>query len=1080
MHQRKPVTPRGASFRIVAAGVSLALSIGPGGVPPVLAAPPAAAPQVLVTITNSASMGGTTSGAIMTGSGRLAAADASLSASSSPVDYAIPPGFTPPLATNAGGLTAPYGVACATFSCDNGPSRLNIAKAAVKTMLNRYGELLYFGLYAYNTGGTKSYSTWVYHMSKAGGFTFTNVAAAGTVANPCFGYAAASLDVKTACTTLAGRYGATALGSSQYVNVAATSDDPSINDVLYTDKTDVPPVFVDFGTVSPATPFPPNKTLADYNNGTIRITYGDVLPTKGLKQTGPTNAGYVPYSPEVMYAQRGFATGASADQKSGKLLVAMGSAATAFNGTLAAESSDKSSGEMKALAGQSPIAGLLTGALSYLNGLVRQACQQQYVVLMTDGLPTLDLADKTWPPLGTVAATSYGVTASYNADGSLAATNNAALSDAITAIGNLKAAGIKTYVVGLGAGVNSASNPAAAQALQAMAMAGGTGSHFPANDAAALDAALQAIASQIQSSTAIGAAVAPPSVGSSSAQEYALTSSPSPGAGSVKAYAVGADGTVAAGTAPAWDAAEMMTTAGRTAALYSTAIDGTAKTLSQLATLEPLAFALPATPPPCVPNPGVVVAYTANPSHSYTTSSGTVCTYLAGRRPGWFLGTFSSQNMGRYLGPPAAAALLGEPGYLSYARARAGRTPMVLYTNNDGFLYATDARSGALLWGWMPRGLLAQLQNYATFQNAQYMNGGFTVVDARDAAGNWATYVVGSLQSGAEHFSLRLDGNGLPAAVVYDTVVAGGSAPGDKAGTVGTVPARQPVQVGRQPGSGVAHAVYVVSAGTASTLYEVNVATGIGTSAALGFVPSTPLQLDSQAGRLWVGSTLGDVWGGTYTGSASSDANSMLRIGSTVNPASPSTAVKPVLYAGYAEVKGVPFVYAVNASQITLFGIGPTGWTPLWAATAGGGWRYASGAYATSTTVAKFMSGAVTSDLPFVVGGTLLLPSYVPPAAGSCGYGSGYYQLYGVAGGSFPSNTITYQGAPVSSAVLAGTGAALMPTATVVRIGVGGYGVALNPATQIRDAQSGGGPEIGAPMYAPRGTGSGPIAWRQL
>ncbi len=523
-----------------------------------------------------------------------------------------------------------------------------------------------------------------------------------------------------------------------------------------------------------------------------------------------------------------------------------------------------------------------------------------------------------------------------------------------------------------------------------------------------------------------------------------------------------------------------MTATARTAALVSTAIDGTVKPISQLATLEPLAFALPVSRPPCVPNAGVIASYTANPSYSYTASGGTVCSYLAGRQPNWFLGTFSSQTMGRYVGPPAATALLAEPGYLAYARARAARAPMVMFTNNDGFLYAADARTGALLWGWMPRGLLAQLQNYGAFQGAQYMNGSFTIVDAKDALGTWSTYVVGSLQSGAEHFSLRLDDNGLPAAVVYDTVVSGGSAPGDKSGAVGATPMRQPVQIGRA--SGAAYAVYVVNAGSGSTLYEVNVATGAATSAALGFVPSSPLQVDFQAGRLWAGSTAGGVWGGLYTGSATADAASMLRIGSTVNPASPSSTVTPVLYVGYAEVKGVPYVYAVNASQITMFGIGAAGWAPLWAASTGGGWRYASGGYTASTTVAPMLAGSVVSDIPYVVGPSLLLPSYVAPAAGSCGYGSGYYQLYSLAGGGFPAGMLTYRGVLVTSSVLVGSGAAFMPTSTVVRVGTAGFGVALNVGTQIKDSASGGGTgsEIGAPMYPPRGTGSGPIAWRQL
>jgi len=67
-------------------------------------------PQVLFAVPNSESMDGTLSGAIMTGSGLLGGAlGTGLANSSSPANYTIPAGFTPPL--NAGnGTVAPYTV----------------------------------------------------------------------------------------------------------------------------------------------------------------------------------------------------------------------------------------------------------------------------------------------------------------------------------------------------------------------------------------------------------------------------------------------------------------------------------------------------------------------------------------------------------------------------------------------------------------------------------------------------------------------------------------------------------------------------------------------------------------------------------------------------------------------------------------------------------------------------------------------------------------------------------------------------------------------------------------------------------
>src|ERR1700722_20186275 len=54
-------------------------------------------PQILLAVGNSQSMDGTLAGAIYTGSGALGSTMAALNTSSSPVNYTIPSGFTPPL-----------------------------------------------------------------------------------------------------------------------------------------------------------------------------------------------------------------------------------------------------------------------------------------------------------------------------------------------------------------------------------------------------------------------------------------------------------------------------------------------------------------------------------------------------------------------------------------------------------------------------------------------------------------------------------------------------------------------------------------------------------------------------------------------------------------------------------------------------------------------------------------------------------------------------------------------------------------------------------------------------------------------
>lgn len=477
------------SVKMIAATPSLLIST----IPLQLATP--SHPQVLIAIGNSESMDGTLSGAIMLGSGTLASSLSTLQNSSSPVNYTVPTGFSPPVQAADGTGHAPYTVNQSGTLVDNGASRLNVAKAGITAILDSYMQNTDFALIDYSTSGTGLYTTWVYYMSPQGtAFAFTNTQAAGSryVNNPCYGYLSASTTVKSNCTSLATLYGSSTLSTNLYLQIGASSDDPSINDILYAGGQ--PGVFVSYNGPSPATPYPPNFSLANYNSNNVLITYTTTKPSIGGFATGPTNAGYVPYSTQVLYAERGFGYGGNQSATTGNVIVPMTSAGTNPTATtittaintflpyLKPETNKTSTTEIKAVAGQSPIAGLLTTAKSYLSGLPSIGCKPQlYVVLISDGLPTQDLAGRAWPPLGSAAATGYGVTATFNADGSLNTTNDQALTDTITALTNLNTAGIKTYIVGLGAGVDPSVNPQAASTLTAMAIAGGTINYYPAS-----------------------------------------------------------------------------------------------------------------------------------------------------------------------------------------------------------------------------------------------------------------------------------------------------------------------------------------------------------------------------------------------------------------------------------------------------------------------------------------------------------------------------------------------------------------------------------------------------------------------
>jgi type IV pilus assembly protein PilY1 len=459
-------------------------------------------------------------------------------------------------------------------------------------------------------------------------------------------------------------------------------------------------LWVSYGTVKTGngiTVTPPNTNtpytaygLGNYNNGGVLVSYSNSLPS-GIGGTSPTNAGYVPFSSQVMYVQRGFGYGGSQSATTGTTAVAMtglsanpttAQITTAYNQfkpLLEPETNVLATGEIKAIAGQAATAGLMVGAGNALAGLPA-TCAGQYVILLTDGLPTMSLDSKAWPPLGSESGSGYGVYATFagmpaNAsyglrDGSSSTlpagsfvpggSNNQALIDTIAKITDLHTRGIKTYVVGLGAGVDATQNPAANATLNAMAIAGGTAQQYPASDIPSFQAALAAIAQQIYTSVQVSAPVAPGSVSSGSKVYIATSKNQSGGIGGHidatrampraghRLFAVGrrqplpdeccrAQGQslvnpIHAGQCPR-----------RLRALAKLADMGTATS----ADYDAAAFAWTAST--CVPTLRHLLAYTFNPTYgtlgdtgsggmSFPTAIGG-CSYLAGREPNWMMGS---------------------------------------------------------------------------------------------------------------------------------------------------------------------------------------------------------------------------------------------------------------------------------------------------------------------------------------------------------------------------------------------------------------------------------------------------------
>ena len=504
-------------------------------------------PQVVLAVGNSESMDGNLSGAIMTGSGSIPASMSLLNNSSSPVSYTIPSGFSPPIDPGPGDGTAPYTSNSGGHLVDNSPSRLNVAKAGIAATLASYMPYADFALIDYKLSGTNVYTTWVYEMSPPGGFAFTNAPIGGDryIANPCYQYDTLlttnpvyiychNIDVSgrvtgNMATSTLMQIDATVFPAGGAYN-GGSSDDPLINDVLYAGGNT--PVCLVYGGPNPGNPYT-HFTLAQYNSNPANIheSYSATVDPCWAT-TYPTNAGFVPYTPQAMYILRGFGYYGGQDHNDANVAVPMttaGAVPTApsvnaaiahFTPFLDPETNSTGTPEIKAAGGQSALPGLLIQASTLFNGNPPSSngcTPTRYVILLTDGMPTLDKSGHSWPPPGTVSAAGWHMHVAFNGDGSLniPGTNDQAVIDTVNQLTTLlhSTSHVKTYVIGLGAGVDPTVNPVAAQVLSAFAIAGGTGSYFAATDPTSLTNDLQTILALIQNTTQSTASTAVNSTG---------------------------------------------------------------------------------------------------------------------------------------------------------------------------------------------------------------------------------------------------------------------------------------------------------------------------------------------------------------------------------------------------------------------------------------------------------------------------------------------------------------------------------------------------------------------------------------
>jgi type IV pilus assembly protein PilY1 len=672
---------------------------------------------------------------------------------------------------------------------DNSDSRLNVAKEAILATYNNYKNAAQFGLMDLGVSGDSLYSTWVYYMSPlsqpfifGGSKTSIPSGYSAAVNNPC--YNNSSNSCSTIQQVLHNSYNIYGVKSEPYMYIGASSDNVDINDVLYAgylqfSNNVLSYSFPGYRDVNPSNPFPPNYNLGDYEVGGVSETYP--YSTDGLSTTGPTNAGYVPYSEMVWYALRGFGYDANPTNQGNLVSSVQTSTSTQasdWSQYLGPESSNPSNLAIKASAVNNSMAGALGTALDYFSGTngytappSNNGCTPagQYVVLVTDGLPTWDLNGHAFPPLGSASGNAYGLTATFSATNQLLSTNDNALQDTINQIAALNAAGIKTYVVGLGAGVDPSINPLAYQSLQAMAVAGGTNTAFPATSAAAVSQDLGVILAQIEAQTLSSTTVAQATTsGSGIGQIFQASFSAPAWTGSLVAETTSVatnptTGIPALGiTSTSWNAAVSANLPIATTAPTSSTnpdLTGVPFTWNSLSTqeqsdLETAWPTLTSSQQSQFTNEtaygGAVLGYIAG-SNAYTSAGSDANPVFRSRTT--LLGDIIDSDP-TYAGAPLSAYL--DPTFAAFASQQranlaAGTMPSMVYVGaNDGMLHAFNAATGVQQFAFIPNGgtngvfqNLYQLSEptYGNTQHLYYVDGKITVGSVPEKNTNYPGFV---------------------------------------------------------------------------------------------------------------------------------------------------------------------------------------------------------------------------------------------------------------------------------------------------------------------------------------------------
>lgn len=662
-------------------------------------------------------------------------------------------------------------------------TRGNIGRQVMRNAITAYRAAFNWGLMTYGMSGTPGlYNTWGYYLGSDTGMVFTD---------DCVGYVAGAAGTPPTPGASAANEGRRCIANPEpfvggsYVAYDKSGDDADIQDVLY-DTGTYPHAWALTTGAGTSYRFYGSHTAAAGNSWASGSFTGDPFGCGNCSLSfTPTDAGYLPSYPATtrqLYLARawGYLSGITG---AGKLNEAVQvDSTTHYNNltALLANETNGATGEVKNGAVFTPLKGTLDSAKTYfatsyqsMASPIAYSCQQNFVMLVTDGLPTGNTSGNLYSAADRTNTCVWSTTTNSCTSGTFGVAATAAI-DSVTALRSTanshktspETYDIQSYIVALG---DTVANANALAVMNAMANAGGTGSALLATDATAFQNAMTTIATDITAKVGASAAVAVANAHVTSTDNASYASSYNSGtwAGDLNAYAIdittGVPTTTSLWTSGSAQAQLDSRTAASRKIATATNVAGAVGGIQFQPTTATTATKLSAAQQTLLNTPSVTPV-----------DGAAVLAYLRGERSGETAGTYRvrAHLLGDIVNAEplvvrAPSANYADAGYKGSATAfkesNASRTRLVYQGANDGLLHAFDAATGAEAWAYVPNLVIANLNNLsskASFTHRYHVDGTPTAgdVDFKNTDGatgsgtDWRTVLVGSLGKGGRGY----------------------------------------------------------------------------------------------------------------------------------------------------------------------------------------------------------------------------------------------------------------------------------------------------------------------------------------